>query len=101
MLNTIEYVNSESGSLFFYNLNVERQLCIVNQGYAIVTKQQCEGDRTNKFRSTLSLGMTRTTHHKNSHNNDAGHDEDELLGIMSSFVAPKCNIFDILSSTQS
>jgi hypothetical protein len=32
--------------------NVERQLCIVNRGYAIVTKQQW-GDRTNKFRSTL------------------------------------------------
>jgi hypothetical protein len=32
--------------------NVERQLCIVNRGYAIVTKQQW-GDRTNKFRSTF------------------------------------------------
>jgi hypothetical protein len=31
---------------------VERQLCIVNRGYAIVTKQQWE-DRTNKFCSTL------------------------------------------------
>jgi hypothetical protein len=39
-MNTIEYANSESGSLFFYNLNVERQLCIVDRGYAIVTKQQ-------------------------------------------------------------
>jgi hypothetical protein len=27
-------------SLFFYNLNVERQLCIVDGCYAIVTKQQ-------------------------------------------------------------
>jgi hypothetical protein len=36
---TIEYANSESSSLFFYN-PVERQLCIVNRGYTIVTKQQ-------------------------------------------------------------
>jgi hypothetical protein len=27
-------------SLFFNNPSVERQLCIFNQGYAIVTKQQ-------------------------------------------------------------
>jgi hypothetical protein len=33
-------VNSERSSLFFYNLDVERQLYIVDQGYAIVTKQQ-------------------------------------------------------------
>jgi hypothetical protein len=44
-------VNSETSSLFFYNLRVERQLYIVNRGYAIVTEQQCL-DRTNKFRST-------------------------------------------------
>jgi hypothetical protein len=31
---------------------VERQLCIVNRGYAIVTEQEW-GDRMNKFRSTL------------------------------------------------
>jgi hypothetical protein len=36
---TIEYANSESSSLFFNN-HVERQLCIVNRGYPIVTKQQ-------------------------------------------------------------
>jgi hypothetical protein len=35
----IEYGNSESSSLSFIT-HVERQLCIVNQGYAIVTKQQ-------------------------------------------------------------
>jgi hypothetical protein len=29
-LNTIEYVNSESSSLFFNSPCVERQLCIVN-----------------------------------------------------------------------
>jgi hypothetical protein len=52
ILNTIEYANSESSSLFFYNPYVERQLCIVNQGYAIVTEQQSL-DRTNTFRSTL------------------------------------------------
>ncbi len=28
-------------SLFFNNPCVERQLCIVNRGYAIVTEQQC------------------------------------------------------------
>jgi hypothetical protein len=39
-LNTIEYVNSESSSLFFNNPCVERQLCIVNRGYAFVTEQQ-------------------------------------------------------------
>jgi hypothetical protein len=50
-LNTIEYANSESSSVFFYNPCVERQLCIVNRGYAIVTKQQW-GDQTNKFCST-------------------------------------------------
>jgi hypothetical protein len=33
-------------SLFFYNLNVERQLCIVDRGCDIVTKQQ-QGDQTN------------------------------------------------------
>jgi hypothetical protein len=38
--------------LFFNLTHVERQLCVVNGGYAIVTKQQC-GDQTNKFRSTL------------------------------------------------
>jgi hypothetical protein len=37
---------------FSFITQVERQLCIVNRGYAIVTKQQW-GDRTNKFRSTL------------------------------------------------
>jgi hypothetical protein len=36
----IEYANRESISLFFYNLDVERQLCIVDRGYAIITKQQ-------------------------------------------------------------
>jgi hypothetical protein len=41
LLNMIEYANgAESSSLFFYNQCVERQLCIVNQGYAIVTEQQ-------------------------------------------------------------
>ena len=50
-LNTIEYANSESSSLSFCNLCVERQLCIVNRGCAIVTEQQWL-DRTNKFRST-------------------------------------------------
>jgi hypothetical protein len=50
-LNTIEYVKSESSSLFFNHPCVERQLCIVNRGYAIVTEQQWL-DRTNKFRST-------------------------------------------------
>jgi hypothetical protein len=39
-MNTIEYANSESSSLFFNSLNVESQLCIVNGGYAIVTKQK-------------------------------------------------------------
>jgi hypothetical protein len=33
-------MNSESSSLFFNNPYVERQLYIVNQGYAIVTEQQ-------------------------------------------------------------
>jgi hypothetical protein len=36
---------------FSFITQVERQLCIVNRGYAIVTKQQW-GDQTNKFRST-------------------------------------------------
>jgi hypothetical protein len=40
ILNTIEYVNSDGSSLFFNDPSVERQLCIVNQGYAIVTEQQ-------------------------------------------------------------
>jgi hypothetical protein len=39
---------------FSFITQVERQLCIVNQGYAIVTKQQW-GDRTNKFHSTIVL----------------------------------------------
>jgi hypothetical protein len=51
-LNTIEYGNSESSSLFFNNPSVERQLCIADRGYAIVTEQQCL-DQTNKFHSTL------------------------------------------------
>jgi hypothetical protein len=51
-LNTIEYVNSESSSLFFDHPCVERQMCIVNRGYAIVTEQQWL-DWTNKFHSTL------------------------------------------------
>jgi hypothetical protein len=38
----IEYANSESSSLFFYNPCVERQLCIVNRGYAIVTNNSEE-----------------------------------------------------------
>jgi hypothetical protein len=37
---------------FSFVTQVERQLCIVKRGYAIVTKQQW-GDRTNKFRSTV------------------------------------------------
>jgi hypothetical protein len=32
-------VNSESSSLFFNNPSVERQLCIVNRGFTIVTEQ--------------------------------------------------------------
>jgi hypothetical protein len=51
-LNTIEYANSESSSLFFYNPCVERKLCIVNWGYTIVTEQQWL-DWMNSFRSTL------------------------------------------------
>jgi hypothetical protein len=39
---------------FSFITQVERQLCIVNRGYAIVTKQQC-GDQTNKFRSTSAM----------------------------------------------
>jgi hypothetical protein len=35
---------------------VERQLCIVNRGYAIVTKQQ-SGDRMNKFRLTPAVNL--------------------------------------------
>jgi hypothetical protein len=38
---------------FSFTIHVERQLCIVNWGYAIVTKQQW-GDGTNKFCSTVS-----------------------------------------------
>jgi hypothetical protein len=38
---------------FSFRTHVERQLCIVNRGYAIVTKQEW-GDRTNKFCSTAS-----------------------------------------------
>jgi hypothetical protein len=41
---------------FSFITQVERQLCIVNGGYAIVTKQQW-GDRTNKFRSTIGLNQ--------------------------------------------
>jgi hypothetical protein len=52
-LNTIEYANSESSSLFLNKPSVERQLCIVNQSFAVVKKQQW-GDQTNKFRSTPS-----------------------------------------------
>jgi hypothetical protein len=37
---------------FSFITEVERQLCIVNQGYTIVTKQQ-RGDQTNKFCSPL------------------------------------------------
>jgi hypothetical protein len=37
---TIEYENSETSSLFFNNPSVERHLCIVNRGYAIVAEQQ-------------------------------------------------------------
>jgi hypothetical protein len=37
---TIEYVNSESVAHFSFITQVERQLCIVNRGYAIVTEQQ-------------------------------------------------------------
>ena len=50
-LNTIEYANGESSSLFFNNSSVEKQLCIVNQDYAIVTEQQWL-DVTDKFLST-------------------------------------------------
>jgi hypothetical protein len=39
-------------SLFFNKLSVERQLCIVNRGYAIVIEQQLL-DQTNKFCSTM------------------------------------------------
>jgi hypothetical protein len=34
------YENSKSSSLTFYNPCVERQLCVVDRGYAIVTKHQ-------------------------------------------------------------
>jgi hypothetical protein len=40
LLNMIEYVNSESSSLFFNNPCVERHLRIVNQYHAIITEQQ-------------------------------------------------------------
>jgi hypothetical protein len=40
---------------FSFITQVERQLCIVNQGYPIVTKQQRGDDQTNKFRLAVSI----------------------------------------------